>query len=299
MTSTPPAGWYRDPADAGRLRFWDGRQWGPQIAPLPPDGLYPPAIPALDATIAAMRAENAQPWGWRPIVAPILAVIALIAASQFAVRLEPDHGSGRVVFVVVANLILEGAIVAALYLSGRRVAAAHGGWGRTFGWRRPRLADLPIAGLGFLISLGLRIGLGIVLYVVSHGRATRQAQNVHVSSANLPTVLLLVAVVVIAAPLTEELMFRGLLLRTFMQRWSFWPAAIASTVIFGLFHTYEVDTLLGAVTLALTVGAMGLVNCVLVRRTDRLMPGILVHAASNGLAVLILVLTVHNSAFGP
>ncbi|MCU1659424.1 MAG: Conserved rane protein of unknown function, partial [Pseudonocardiales bacterium] len=74
-----------------------------------------------------------------------------------------------------------------------------------------------------------------------------------------------------------------------MRRMGFWPAALLSTLIFGGFHTYEVNTLVGAVTLALVVGAIGLTNCVLVRLTDRLTPGIFVHATLNGLAAAVLI----------
>lgn len=29
---SPPAGWYRDPAGAGRLRYWDGTAWTHHVA---------------------------------------------------------------------------------------------------------------------------------------------------------------------------------------------------------------------------------------------------------------------------
>lgn len=295
--STPPIGWYPDPWDTRQLRYWDGLRWAPYTAPFPYAAQYVEPVPALDAAIARMRAQDPRRWGWRPIAVPIVAMVAIIVAGQFAVDLEPSGGAGELVFAVLANLVAEGAVGVALYAAGRQVATRHGGWGQAFGWWRPKLKDLPVAGVGFLVAMALRLGVGVVLGVLTQGRANKQGENLQVTSVDLPTVLLLIAVVVIAAPLTEELMFRGLLLRTFMQRWSFWPAAIISTVIFGLFHTYEVGTLLGAVTLALTVGTLGIVNCVLVRRTGSLVPGMLVHAASNGLAVLVLVLTARSSGF--
>ena len=52
--------------------------------------------------------------------------------------------------------------------------------------------------------------------------------------------LVLGVIVVLIAPVVEETMFRGLMLRTLMRRWGFWPAALASSAIFALFHTYEV-----------------------------------------------------------
>lgn len=276
-------GWYPDPGGGRRLRWWDGYRWTPYTA------AYPRQLPPLDSAVAAMKRHDAGRWGWRPVTGPIVALITIIALSQIALRWEPDQGSGKVVFVAVGNLIIEGALVLALYASGRQVAARYGGWGRTFGWCRPRWKDLPAAGLGFLVALGIRFVIALALGVLTRGAATRQSENLRVGHVTPWGVVLLVVIAVIIAPLTEELMFRGLLLRTFMRRWRFWPAAIASSVIFGLFHTYEVATLLGAVTLALAVGSMALVNCYLVRVTNRLLPGVYVHAASNALAVLVAV----------
>jgi uncharacterized protein len=85
-------------------------------------------------------------------------------------------------------------------------------------------------------------------------------------------------------------MFRGLLLRALMTRFGFWPAAIVSTGIFAAVHTYEVNTLVGALTLAGAVATIGLTNCVLVRLTNRLTPGIAVHAGLNALGAAILII---------
>jgi membrane protease YdiL (CAAX protease family) len=84
-------------------------------------------------------------------------------------------------------------------------------------------------------------------------------------------------------------MFRGLLLRSFMRKLGFWPAALLSSLLFALFHVYEVSTLLGAVTLALSVGILGLGNCYVVRVTGRLAPAILIHATYNALALALAV----------
>jgi membrane protease YdiL (CAAX protease family) len=52
---------------------------------------------------------------------------------------------------------------------------------------------------------------------------------------------------------------------------------------------YEVHTALGAVTLAASVGVLGLGNCYLVRITGRLTPGIMVHASFNAVVLAITV----------
>jgi membrane protease YdiL (CAAX protease family) len=47
---------------------------------------------------------------------------------------------------------------------------------------------------------------------------------------------LTIAALVALAPLGEELLFRGLLLRALVRRMEFWPAALISGVIFGIAH---------------------------------------------------------------
>jgi membrane protease YdiL (CAAX protease family) len=291
-------GWYDDPRDPAAIRWWDGSAWTAHTAhrPLtapgygPPPGYRPPLLP-LDASVAALRASDPEPWGVRPVLLPLLTYVVLIVAGSIAsATIAPSHGNGARVFEVVANVALEGILAAAVYRAGRDVARRNGGWGPAFGLRRPSWRDvLPgLAGIG--IAFAARIAIGVVASVLTHGAALKQSENIHIKSASVFTAILLVAVVVIAAPIVEETVFRGLLLRTFLRRMSFWPAALLSTAIFGLGHTYEVSTLTGAVTLALIVGSLGLTNCLLNRYTDRLMPGMIVHASFNAFAVLFLLL---------
>lgn len=53
-------------------------------------------------------------------------------------------------------------------------------------------------------------------------------------------------------------MFRGLMLRTFMRRYPFWSAAIASSLMFCLFHTCDLDSLAGAAQLGVSTAVLGL-----------------------------------------
>ena len=80
-----------------------------------------------------------------------------------------------------------------------------------------------------------------------------------------------------------------------MRRWSFWPSAVLSTLIFAGLHTYEVGTLVGALTLAAAVGTLGITNCWLNRRTNSLIPGMVVHASFNLLAVIVLIAQAHSN----
>jgi membrane protease YdiL (CAAX protease family) len=287
----PQPGWYPDPSGAVQLRFWDGVGWTHWLAPPPGRGwVSAPKGPALDEAVAAMRGDDPAPWGWRPAVVPIAAFVVVIVAGQLvSAFVTPSSYGGKLAFAVIANGCADALLALAVWVAGREVAARYGGWGRAFGLRRPRAIDLAFAAGGFVASLLMRGVVAGIANGLTHGRAAGEAQNLHLNTVNVPVVIILGVVTVIAAPVIEEIVFRGLLLRTFMRRMGFWPAAALSTLIFAGFHTYEVDTLAGAITLAASVGCLGLVNCFLNRYTDRLGAGMVVHATSNLLAVIVLV----------
>jgi uncharacterized protein len=289
------AGWYGDPIASAQLRYWDGAAWTEHIAPLPVITYATRLVGSkLDAAVYEMRVDDDTEWGLRPVLLPIAAFLAVICAAPIiAAVVNPRTHDARLAFAVIASFGAEAVVGVVAWLAGRDIAARYGGWGRAFGWRRPRWVDLGLGAAAFFAVLIGEIIVGATANGLSHGHASHEAQNLQLHTASALVVAVLFALVVVCAPLTEELVFRGLLLRTFMRRLTFWPAALLSTVIFALFHTYEVQTVAGAATLALTVACLGIANCVLNRYTDRLAAGIGVHAACNLLA-LVLVLTVSS-----
>jgi hypothetical protein len=107
--------------------------------------------------------------------------------------------------------------------------------------------------------------------------AQRETAAAH-SSGSVVVIFLFLAV---GAPLVEELFFRGLLLRSLLERTRPALAIPVSAVLFGLAH-FE----------ALQFGGLavfGLVLGVLAWRTGRLGPSIGAHAAFNAAAVAALV----------
>jgi uncharacterized protein len=91
-------------------------------------------------------------------------------------------------------------------------------------------------------------------------------------------VLLLVLIVVIVAPITEEIFFRGLLLRSLQRRGmgATW-AIVASSALFAAAHFEPLQ--FPALFL------FGLVAAILATRTGRLGPGIWAHIGFNAIAV--------------
>lgn len=65
MSDTPPAGWYPDPQDANRQRYWNGSAWTEHTA----DGTPQAAGAAAGAPAATGSANQPDTWTWQSILA--------------------------------------------------------------------------------------------------------------------------------------------------------------------------------------------------------------------------------------
>ena len=224
----------------------------------------------LDEQARAARERDPRAWGVWTWLGPLLVLAALLAGGNVLSLIAPREGTGRTVFFVATTV---------------------GGWRAAFGFDRIRRRDWLPWILGFAMIYACRTAVVVMAAVLTDGRAVREANNLVTGSPTVLSVVVLTVTVVVLAPVTEELMFRGLLLRSFLRRMSFWPAALLSSSLFGLFHVFAVDTLLGAVTLAVSVGVLGLGNCFVVRITGRLTAAVMIHATYNALALALAFAT--------
>jgi len=94
-------------------------------------------------------------------------------------------------------------------------------------------------------------------------------------------VVLLVVLVVVGAPIIEELFFRGLLLRSIQARWTDTLALWASAILFGLAH-FELLQLPALVLFGLVAGYCA-------QRTGRLGMSIWAHVGFNATTVVFLL----------
>ena len=258
----------------------------------PPGYVRPDTRPRLDRLMDRMRAHDPRPWGWRPVALPCVALAALILLGNLTTHLITSQTFAEALTVtVVLNIVLYGALVAVVYYAGRDLARRYAGWGWTFGLQWPRWMDGAWVAAGIGMVLVGRVAVVVVANALTHGTAGGQAQNLDLHSTSPAVYAVLAVVVVLVAPVLEETVFRGLLLRSLMWRSGFWPAALLSSLVFALFHTYEVSTVSGALTLAGVVFVLGLTNCLLARWSGRLAAGMIVHALFNGLAVAVLIAT--------
>ena len=76
------------------------------------------------------------------------------------------------------------------------------------------------------------------------------------------------------APVLEEMLFRGIILRSFLQQYSRWTAIIASAALFGLAHMNIYQFMVGML--------LGVIAGWLYERSHSLLPCIALHAAYNG-----------------
>jgi membrane protease YdiL (CAAX protease family) len=192
----------------------------------------------------------------------------------------------RVTNATVADSFGEAALGIAVVLGARKAAKQSGGWRRALGWELPKPPDFWLALRWFGWQTLGTVVAGLLLYLITLPLSGKRESNVDISVHD-PIVALIVTILVtvVMAPIVEEFLFRGLLLRALMRRFSFWPSAIIDALIFGLGHAPQVDTWAGRVELAGQITTFGLIQCLLVRRTGRLGPAMVVHGMLNAVAV--------------
>lgn len=246
-----------------------------------------PTERALDAAVAEHRSVDA-PWA-RTTVAVLLAVVLVSAVVPVIVLLaDLPTGDDAVAFYTLLGEVLLGL---AVVLSARPLARRLGGWRSAFGFTPPASGE----GVRIIRWTGLqilsRIVIGVALFAVLPGLQDDSGNlggYENVGSAGAAALLL---AGVAAAPVVEELAFRGVLLRALMRRLPFTWAAAGSSIVFGLLHAPGGSTWASAVALVVMITAFGFLQCLLVRRTGILGPAIGVHATINLLVIGLTLLS--------
>ncbi|MFS0732731.1 type II CAAX endopeptidase family protein [Microbacterium sp. 1P10UB] len=231
-------------------------------------------------------------------VVGFMAVILLLVAGVPLLALPADV-SDIVVWIVGYGLLLAGLMV----LTRTR---GTGTWANDFGLRF-RWFDI-FTGLGSGIGCQIVGGMVAVMLVLlvggtSRGNTAAEAEN------GVFLVLNGFVAVVLVAPFAEELLFRGLVLRSIrhsmlrrsadpsrsLRVWAAITAVGVSAILFAAMHLREgwgspaTMAALGAQTLVL-----GIVNGVFAVTTGRLWPGILTHMTFNLYAAVLAALAAHS-----
>ncbi|AND80258.1 CPBP family intramembrane glutamic endopeptidase [Streptococcus pantholopis] len=133
--------------------------------------------------------------------------------------------------------------------------------------------------IGLLILFSVQIVGGIVLTIENGGNSTANQSALEELSANP---LLLFTIIVIVAPIVEEIVFRGLLLnKTFHFSY---VGIIVSSFLFGLLHF---PTNFGS---WIIYGGMGLVLGLVYKRTGKIEHAFMIHFLNNLIGIIPLLL---------
>jgi membrane protease YdiL (CAAX protease family) len=277
---SPPPGWYPDPWRQTPQRWWDGRAWTGYTGPPPPERRWFPPRRAADDT-PGLRGGGLALAGF--VAAEALAV----GLGLLAIALGVSRRSVSV--LLVSQLGLWAGLLSACLLAVHR----HGdGTLRQLGFRRLRWRDV---GPGLVVALVARVGTVVLvapLIPLLPKRTVRTNGFETDLHRDVLTVVLVVLIITVGAPLVEELFFRGLVQSVFTRRWGARVAVLAQAGCFAVAH-YQVGMTTSEILITfLTIGATGVLLGAVRWHYERLGPGMVAHAAFNAVAVvLILALT--------
>lgn len=174
-----------------------------------------------------------MPGFWWRVLSPLGAVLAafvllVVGAGALSLTDLSDDALEAVLVFTTSLLLLAFAILLWLGLpaANRRAAVAVKG-------------PLPRAvATGVGLGMALVVGAGLILLAGSaiDSNVERRLDEVESIGSAPWQLVLTVTALAFLAPLGEELLFRGLLLRGLARRMPFWPAALISSVLFASAH---------------------------------------------------------------
>ncbi len=215
--------------------------------------------------------------------------MALVFSILGALELMPFQGGDPILAPILYSLVFSGlclSIVAAARRSPIRLAALFGPWPRQLAW--VQLLWL-VVGV-FLFSQGaFQVSyLGLSLVAPGWVEATLHQSLLlspdQVATPGLYNGLVLFSVVVVA-PITEEFIFRGVLLHRWGVKWGIRPAIVMTSILFGMLHS----NLIG-------LFVFGVVMALLYLSTRSLLVPMVAHALNNAIASGIDFLTAQPTA---
>jgi membrane protease YdiL (CAAX protease family) len=260
----PPAGWYPSPWTPGGHAYWDGRQWY-----TPPAGSAP-----------------AEPHPTLPLVAAIGALVSVIVPlilvryiTEALVELEWPI----VVYVALAAVLGYGPGLLWCWYVSQRWGSGH--FRRDVGLQA-RWSDLGWGPVVYLCCLVAQITAGIVITLLGVPAEGNIGEIDEVDRAYVISILVLA---VVAAPIAEEIIFRGVVMRGLRSVMGAVPTVAIQAVVFGAVH---IDPVLGAgnIGLVIVLSAVGAVLGGAAYLFRRIVPSMIAHAILNSVA-LTLALT--------
>ncbi len=207
--------------------------------------------------------------GFLVAVAATFILAAIVGVVYAAAGSDLDARS----FIFVGTIIQDGALIgAAVFITadlGRPSA-------RTFGLRSFHRSAFGWLAIAFLAYYALAI-----LYAVIFNPPEEELPKDLGAQEGVGLAIATAILLIVVAPVAEEIFFRGFLYQAFRNSFGVWPGAALSGLIFGFIH-FEFFKL---VQLAI----LGVILALLFERTRSLWPPIMLHALNNTLAFIYLM----------
>ena len=262
--STPPAGWYPDPQGAGQ-RYFDGRAWGAQM----PRFAEPEDHPSLPISAA---------------LGALAILMVSLVVGKLVVESLVDQDWPLVVYIGISAVLSYGPSIAWGVFVRRKWGA---GRLAALGWRF-RWSDLGWGPLTWLAAIVSQSVLAAVVLIFNIPLSSNIDATGEFDTDRAYLIATLVAAV-IAAPIVEEIVFRGLVMRGFLSRMGPVAAIALQGVLFGVAHFDPVRGS-GNVGLVMVLSGVGIAFGASAYLTHRLGPTVIAHAIFNGV-VFAIVLT--------
>ena len=235
------------------------------------------SVPPPAAGAAAPGATlPAGAWGPARAFGGLLAlIVAAIVEVGIVAAFDPDLSS------LAAKLVAQALL--AVTLVGVALIVAQPGRGTAppsaLGLRRPLRSPLGVAASAYLFYIVTALVYSALVH--PHQKdVTRDLGFGHGTFGALVAGVL----IIVAAPVSEEIFFRGFVFGGLRRRLSFPLAGLISAAIFGLFHY----TGAGSLTVVPQLAFLGLALAWVYERTGSIYPTMAIHAFNNALAFALL-----------
>jgi membrane protease YdiL (CAAX protease family) len=212
------------------------------------------------------------------------AIASAIVGLPFVDPDHPNRPGTLIVLVCVQNFV----IIGWLAMVARRKGT--GSLRSDFGLqlRRPAaawLSDLPFFFIGIGLQLVALLPLGLLQEIYGHTEKQDVVKSAdHATSWQIPVLAL---AIVLLAPITEELLFRGTLLRSLLRKFDPTIAVFVTALVFGLVHALG-DPSIGTVIALPAIVLLGVISGYQAASTGNLSRSILLHVGFNALTVLFI-----------
>jgi membrane protease YdiL (CAAX protease family) len=211
-------------------------------------------------------------------------VAGVIAGAFAAMPFSPGPGAPRrdtvtatVVVLFVQSVVSIAALVWVSRTKGRGSLAAD--FGLTWDWR-----DSWWTAAGLALAFVTAELIYPLSQLLPKGHRSQDIVNTFKASSGVATALFVVGVLVLA-PVVEELLFRGVLLRALLRRVPPVAAIFISGLVFALVHPL-LDPTLGSLVAVPALLALGVFSGYQAARTGRLSRSIALHTGFNALTVI-------------